>query len=483
MSNGELDFVGSSTGSGAIQIEANAKVFSEGTLVFATNGQTTIDPNAQFGSRNLGLAVGTLNIGDSATIAAAGAPDGLLFDQNLFNTLIHGDPSHGAPALQTLTLAAANSVNLFGSASLDATGTGVDLVLTTPAIYGYGTAGDQATISADKITWNSISPVATPPAITAGGPGTGLGTLNLQAGEIDLGQFAALDKTSSIRSTYGFSNVNLVASSKIVSAGNSALFVYQAPSVTAGDVFGQSGTGGNLNISTPLLTGVQQSVMAYTAGGVLSVTAPAGGAPSTATSTVSGAEIDLNGDSVVIASTILLPSGKLVVNATNDITLNAGSRIDLSGQPSMIQDATVYGFGGTVILNSVQGGVTQAAGAVIDVSATNANAGSISIGAGGGAVALSGALKGTATDGFTSGDFSVTAGTLADFAGLNARLTDGGIFDARSFDIKTGDLTIGDGVKAHNVTVSVDNGSLTVSAPSTRRARRPARSGSRRKTI
>lgn len=55
----------------------------------------------------------------------------------------------------------------------------------------------------------------------------------------------------------------------------------------------------------------------------------------------------------------------------------------------------------------------------------------------------------------------MVAGTL-DFAALNALLNAGGFFDARSFDIKTGDLAIGDGVKARNVTVSVDGGSLTV---------------------
>ncbi len=55
-----------------------------------------------------------------------------------------------------------------------------------------------------------------------------------------------------------------------------------------------------------------------------------------------------------------------MVNATNDITLEAGSRIDLSGQPSTIQTATVYGFGGTAIFNSAQGGLTQDLGSVID---------------------------------------------------------------------------------------------------------------------
>ncbi|MEW6644000.1 MAG: filamentous hemagglutinin family protein [Pseudomonadota bacterium] len=460
LSNGDTQFLGTNS-SGSISVGANSSLFSEGTLAFATGGASTLDPSAHFGSRNIILAVGTINIGDTTAIAAAGSPSGLLFNQALFNTLVNGDPSHGAPALKTLTLSAANAINVFGSAGLDATAAGINLTFNTPAIYGYGTAADSATIAAGKITWNGIVG-ATPPPVAAGGAGAGFGTLNLVANEIDFGKFVSLDTTSVSRVMYGFGNVNLTARSTIVAAGSGKLFVYQSPSSDPAAVFGQSGTGGNLTLSTPLLTGVQKSFMAYAVGGALNVVAPAGLAPSAASSTVSGAEIDLTGGSVAIASTILLPSGKLVVNATNDITLNTGSRIDLSGQPSMIQNATVYGFGGIVILNSAQGGVTQAAGSVIDVSAINASAGSVTIGAGNGLVALGGALNGSATGGAPSGVFSVTAGALADFAGLNATLNQGGFFDTRSFDIKTGDLVIGDGVKARNVTVSVDGGSLTV---------------------
>ncbi|MEW6642770.1 MAG: filamentous hemagglutinin family protein [Pseudomonadota bacterium] len=459
LSNGNLQFLGSN-GTGAINVGARAQLYSEGTLAFVTNGGSNIDPSAHFGSRNITLAVGTINIGDDAAIAAAGAPAGLLFNQALFNVLLGGDPLHGAPALKTITLAAANAINLFGSATLDATASGVDFVLNTSAIYGYGSAGDQATIAANKITWNGVIG-ATPPVIAAGGPGTGSGTFNLVAGEIDFGRFASLDNTAVNRVIYGFSNVNITGRAQIVSAGNGSLFVYQAPSTDSGAVFGQSGTGGTLTLTTPLLTGVQKSVMAYAAGGALNVVAPAGVAPSGSKSTIAGAEIDLTGDSVGIASTILLPSGKLVVNATGDITIDGGARIDLSGQPSAIQKATVYGFGGTAIFNSAQGSLTQAAGSVIDVSASHADAGSISINAGNGAVALNGTLNGATTGGYASGDFSVAASTL-DFAGLNASLTRGGFFDARSFDIRSGDLVIGDGVKARNVTVSVDNGSLTV---------------------
>ncbi|MBR1045755.1 filamentous hemagglutinin family protein, partial [Bradyrhizobium viridifuturi] len=463
LSNGNLNFLGSNGGAGTITIGAGSQLYSEGTLAFATNGASSIDPTAHFGSRNITLAVGSINIGDGGTIAAAGAPAGFLFNQALFDVLVHGDPSHAAPALEKITLSAANSINLFGATGLDATGTGIDLVLNTPAIYGYGTASDTATIAGGKITWNGIAG-ATPPAPGASGLGTGLGTLNLVANEIDFGMVASLTSTTSSRVIYGFGNVNMTGGARIVSSGNGSLYVYQAPSTAAGAVFGQSGTGGNLTLSTPLLTGAQKSIMNYTAGGALAVTVPTGLAQSAATSTISGAEIDLTGNSVAIASTILLPSGKLVVNATNDIAIGGSGRIDLSGQPSMIQKATVYGFGGTAIFNSSQGGFTQAAGSVIDVSATNASAGSISISAGSGAVSFGGRLAGSATGNNTSGDFSVTAASMSstDFAALNALLTQGGLFDARSFDIKSGDLVIGDGVKAHSVTVSVDGGALTV---------------------
>ncbi|WP_375782797.1 filamentous hemagglutinin family protein [Bradyrhizobium sp. Pha-3] len=463
LSNGNVNFLPSNVGNGSITIGAGSSLYSEGTLAFVTNGASAIDPTAHFGSSNIALAVGTVNIGDAATVAAAGAPAGLMFDQTLFNTLLHGDPLHGAPELKTITLSAANSINLFGGAGLDATGSGVNLVLNASAIYGYGAAGDSSTIAANRITWNGVSG-AIPPAIAAGGPGTGAGILNFVADEIDFGRFASLDASTASRVIYGFSNVNITANSRIVSAGNSKLFVYQSPSADPAAVFGQSGIGGNLKLTTPLLTGAQKSIMAYSAGGALNVVAPAGIAPSAAGSTVAGAEIDLTGGSVGIDSTILLPSGKLVVNATGDIALGGASRIDLGGRPSTIQTATVYGFGGTAIFNSAQGSLTQLAGSVIDVSATNASAGSISVAAANGKVTLGGALSGAATGGYASGDFSVSSGTLSssDFAALNALLTQSGFFDARAFDIRNGDLVIGDGVKASSVTVVTDNGSLSV---------------------
>jgi hypothetical protein len=48
------------------------------------------------------------------------------------------------------------------------------------------------------------------------------------------------------------------------------------------------------------------------------------------------------------------------------------------------------------------------------------------------------------------------------FADLNQRLNQGAVFGARSFQLKQGDLTIGNGLKAGTLSVSMDNGSLRV---------------------
>lgn len=462
LSNGELDFLGGAA-NGTITVGAGSQLYAEGTLALATNGTSSFSSSARFGARDIVLAVNSINIGSAADIAAAGNPSGLVFDQALFNTLLNGDPSHGAPALQTIALSASGAVNIFGNASLDATGTGVDLTLNAPAIYGYGAASDHAVIAADTITWNGVAG-ATPPVIAAGGAGTGLGTLDLVASQLNLGTFVSLDTTTANRTIYGFANVDLTGRTQIASAGNGGLFVYQVPSAVAGAVFGQSGTGGNLTLTTPLLTGVQKSIMAYTAGGALAVVAPSGIAPSAATTTVAGAEIDLSGDSVAIGTTVLLPSGKFVVNAVNGIALNDGSRIDLSGQVSTIQTAAIYGFGGTANFTSAQGDFIQSVGSSINVSATHNTAGSINIDARAGQADLNGVLAGAADDTGSSGAFSVLSGTMSDgaFAALNASLSQGGFFASRSFDIRTGNLSIGDGVKARDVSVSVDAGSLTV---------------------
>ena len=117
---------------------------------------------ACFGARNLSLSVGALNVGDAPTLAAVQAAgklvSGLTLNQDVLGSLLRGD-TRGAPALENLILNAYDSINFYGGATLDtrdpATGRSSlhNLVIGTPAIYGYGGAGDVAAIRSPRVVW------------------------------------------------------------------------------------------------------------------------------------------------------------------------------------------------------------------------------------------------------------------------------------------------------------------------------------------
>ena len=136
--------------------------------------------------------------------------------------------------------------------------------------------------------------------------------------------------------------------------------------------------------------------------------------------------------------------------AGGDITLGAGARIDLAGRAFTAFDATRYSWGGDLELNSVAGNIVQAAGSVIDLSARNQRGGrmqALALGAAGGRVALDGVILGGASGEHDAGgtrvpydgaEITLRAQTLADFAGLNQRLNQGGVTGARRFQLKRG---------------------------------------------
>jgi len=471
-SNGNLNFTGLSSSSGAITLDAGATILSKGTIAIATAGAVNIDDTVHLGTQDLNLDVGTINIG---SVPGAVVPTGYTLTQAELDTLLGGDAALGIPAVQMLTLSAANSINFFGSVDLNVSAASgnpdATVVLNTPAIYGYGGASDSASLTVGTLIWNGVentgaSPVTSvlPAGVVTGGPGTGTGTLTLNANEVVFGfapNTVPNDQVTLDRVAEGFSSVNIDAG-EITANNKGTLSVYQGTGATNGT----PGTGGTLNLNTPLLTAASGAVMGYTAGGALNVSLPSGMSASTAASTDLGGEIDLTGNTVSVASAVVLPSGKLDIAADGDITLAPTSLLNLSGQAVPLFDQTSYTPGGTVILQSTGGSITQDAGATINVSAANANAGSVTASAAQGAAEFDGAILGnvggnSAAD-FEGGQFAVSGQTIGDFAALNMMLDAGGVFGARSFDVKQGDLTIGDGVQAQSVTVSVDNGSLTV---------------------
>lgn len=505
VSNGRLQWLAPETGTnfgpGSIRVgtctvggcEGETRLYSEGSIAFATDNTFELDDAVRYGTRHLTLAVGSFNIGSAEALAAASTRDaltpGLTLNQDILQRLLQGDTSAGAPALETLELVAGDALNFFDSvtlSTLDDQGQSLldNLLLTTPAIYGYGDASDVALIQTSNLIWNGSA--ERPGAVAANGAGTGSGSLTIDAERIEFG-YGPFSQPSGVddlgRLALGFANVNLNASERITANNKGSLAVYQSQGAyVPGE--GVSYSGGNLNILTPLLTGAAGSVNHITAGGAVTVTAPEGATVAAVDSEALGAELAITGHSLLLDTAVVLPSGKLVLTADDDLTLAAGAQLDMAGRSIEFhddEDATQYSWGGDVTLQSHTGDIHQAAGSSIDLSAEYNQGGrlsAIALNDNAGLVDLQGQILGSASGYYEAGGTWVPyaaggvdiraqqlggSGSLSDqFAALNQRLNDGEVLGMRHFQLKQGDLAIGDELKASDVSVSVDGGHLTV---------------------
>ncbi|VFR77593.1 Filamentous haemagglutinin family outer membrane protein associated with VreARI signalling system [plant metagenome] len=469
----------------------NTLLYSEGSIVLATNNQFELGTDVRYGTENLTLAVGSVNIGSQADLAAlAGRGSlsaGLTMDQSVLDRLLQGDDDHGAPALKTLNLTARDSVNFFGStglSTLDASGVSTleNLVLSTPAIYGYGERGEIASIETGHFIWQGATQA--PGAIVSQGAGTGEGALDIRARQVTFGygpRSPANGDEVFKRLTLGFDTVNVIASEKVTANHQGSLSVYRARNGFSDGVAQYSA--GNLNLVTPLITAAAGSVHHIVAGGVVTLTAPQGATP-LSTGILQeglGAELAFEGERLVLDTSVLLPSGKLGLTAQADVLLTDRASVDMAGRGVQLGDVVRYSWGGDVSLSSRAGNIRQAAGSVIDLSAQQNQAGlltAIAFGQDAGVVDLQGRIEGSASGHYDAGGtwvpyraggVDVRAQRLGDtglltehFAALNQRLNTGGISGIRSFQLKRGDLSIANDIRAGEVSVSLDDGHLTV---------------------
>ncbi|WP_052494637.1 filamentous haemagglutinin family protein [Cupriavidus basilensis] len=483
---GRIDIGG--CGAGTV-CHGTTPLYSEGTIAASTDQSFNLRDAARYGTRNLLLSVGGINAGNQATLADLAArnalPPGLTLNQDVLDRLLKGDTSTGAPALENLALTARDALRFYDSVALStidpATGKSslARLVLGTPAIQGYGNADALARIHTDILVWNGATNA--PGLVATGGAGTGSGRLQVDAKQIEFG-YGPNSRPDTIhamdRMVLGFAQVDLNASERITANQKGSLAVYQSQGAWDDATKGYAYSGGNLNLNTPLLTGQAGSVNKITAGGDIRLTAPAGAAAPAlsgkALAEALGAEIALNGNSVALDSTVVLPSGKLTVSAERDVVLRDGARLDLAGRKLDFYDVSKYSWGGDVVLESRAGDVRQAAGALIDVSAKENRAGKLTVlalGAGAGTIDLRGSVLGGSSGHYdaggtlvpyAAGGSDIRAQQIADFTGLNQRLNEGKLSGIRSFQLKQGDLAIGDELKAREISVSVDGGKLTV---------------------
>lgn len=504
VSNGWLDFMAPNAPDGAVggQIAVGvctdvidcsrpAHLHSEGTITIATNKPIEIAESARYGTRNLVLAVGGVNVGSETALDAARLrgvlPAGLTLNQSVLNRLLRGDQDYGAPALESLILTARTGFNFFESATLSTLGAAngqsslANLVLTAPAIYGYGSADDVALIQTRNLIWNG-SDVA-PPAPVVDGVGTGSGRLEVQAQMV---QFGYADRTppdalkTHARSILGFADVRLDASERVTANYKGNLSVHQSrdDGYVAGE--GYQYRGGNLTIATPLLTTQAGAELAITAGGDLRVQGGLAG-DTRPSSDALGGVLSLQGKSLTVDSAIVLPSGQLTLTATDSLSLNPLAYLDVSGRKVTMFDVNQYSWGGDITLESLAGDITQSAESTINLSAAYNRGGlltAVALHQDAGLVDLQGRILGAASGEYDAGGtwvpylnggveiraqrLSATESLDSAFAALNSRLNQGEVFGSRSFQFKRGSLTVADGVKANEVAISVDDGHLAV---------------------
>ena len=504
VSNGRLDMLAPgyssdpSAGPGRIDIGACAlgsmctgstPLYSEGTIAAATDQSFNLRDAAHYGTRNLVLAVGGINVGSEASLAAMAArdalPAGLTLNQVILDRLLRGDASVGAPALENLQLTARDAINFYDNVELSTidptTGKSslARLVIGSPAIYGAGDSDAVARIKTDVLVWNGAT---TAPGLAAtGGAGSGSGRFEIDARQVEFG-YGPDSRPDTIHSMdrliLGFADVAINAREKITANHTGSLSVYQSQSGWNEASKGYLRSGGNLSLNTALLTGAAGSVNKIKAGGDIVVAKPSGAAtPAAGAATLAGAlgaEVALDGRNVTLDTAVLLPSGKLTVAADNDLLLADGARLDLAGRKLDFNGVAKYSWGGDVVLDSRHGDIDQATGSTIDISAVLNRAGKLTataLDAGAGTVALLGGIKGSSSGRYDAGgtDVPFAAGSLDlrgqridDFTGLNQRLTAGGVFGSRNFQLKQGDLVLGDELKAREISVSVDGGHLAV---------------------
>ncbi|WP_167010559.1 filamentous hemagglutinin family protein [Comamonas sp. Tr-654] len=478
--------IGVCGGISADSCSGETRLYAEGTITAATNKSFQLDESVSYAARNLVLAMGKINVGSGVALEQAENAGlltaGLTLNQAILDRLMRGDSSIGAPALENLVLTARDSVNFYGSINLSTLDpvSGKSslqrLVLGTPAIYGYGSASDVARIETDTLVWSG----ARTPAgeIVTGGAGTGAGRFVTDARQIEFGfgpKSQADGLNSQDRLMLGFNSVDFNASERITANRKGALSVYATRGGWDDAAKAWQYSGGDLRINTPQLTGQAGSDNTIKAGGNITALAGAGVVAAADNATLRealGATLTLQaGGSLTLDTAVLLPSGKLSLKAQDDVVLGDGAQLDLAGRKIDFFDVSQFSWGGDVLLQSMHGNVQQAAASNMALDALNNRAGRLTVHALQGVANLAGSISGQAAGHydaggtkvpFAAGYADIRAMTIADFSDFNNRLNAGGMVGGRSFQLGQGDLVIGDELKAREINVSVDNGSLTV---------------------
>jgi len=404
-------------------LSVGAGVKLKGASIILDSSQvSTLDPTASLDAKAVTIDSGLISIVEPGFSGG----QGLILSGNALQQI----QTHAS----ALTLLSYSSIDIYGTGTIGAAAV-LSLTLSAAEIAGYDQSGGTTTLSGKAITLEGAAG-GTAPILS----GAGSGTLAFDGGVIHLGPGAlAINQ---------FANVQLNATGGILGVGA-----------------GELSTAGGLAITTPLITGAAGSDLAISAGKGVTI------ANTTSSATISGglaANISITGESIEDNSNILLPGGRITLNATGggvDIGTSASAELGVNGIATKIFDLPEYTSGGTITLTAIGGNITVGSQGKIDVSAAGGggNAGTVAVSDAGGSFVNNGTLLAQAGVDGKGGSFSLDENALATLSALAPALDTAGFTQSIQIEVATGDLTADGDTTASDINLSADQGSITVS--------------------
>ncbi|WP_047805557.1 filamentous haemagglutinin family protein [Pelagerythrobacter marensis] len=398
---------------GVIAIHDGASIASSASLTLDATDNVLIDEAATVRAPQVSASASRVSIG--------AVPDGV-------GGLVFGENSLGALAqAEDILLKSYSEIDFYGDVAIDAAGA---LTFDARAIRAVDPSGGTVSIAAETLTLANSNAGRSDIA-------TGDARLRLDADNLYL---SGNDKW-----LIGFDQVEMNVAEYVVGGDENTLYVPGALDISAGAVTAESG-----------------SRQFFDASGNISIAANGAELDEFVTF---GATLGFTGASVSNEGTLALTGGTVQMRAREGDVVLSGGVIDVTSDQLEIFDKLVGVGAGNVSLVSDVGDVRIAESAAIDLSGTEAggDAGTLTLSAAQGVVALAGTVRADAAEGFRSGSLAMTVRTLDDFAGLNAALDNGGFRQSRAFQVNQGDVALDGNVSVQQFTVVANDGSIDVS--------------------
>ncbi len=407
----------SSPTEGSIDIANNATIAADRSIILDASFDVDFNGNIEMNDGSLQLGANKVSLGETAAVS-----DGLVLSKDNLASI----------NLDELVLTSRSTIDLYGEFDFSAT----NLVLRSAGIQGFDNAGKTATLrSEETLTLSNINNESF--VDTA----TGSGSLSIFADiiNVDAGDL----------SITGFNNIELNAAQQLRGVGT-----------------GKITTPANLTVKTPMITAATGADTTLISSGRVDLLATEFN-PDQASSGL-GAQLAVEGDSILADTLISLPSGQIQLTATGSdssdhVTLSDGAKLDVAGRDVIFGNEVVGTDAGIVKLSSVSGNVVVHDTAEVNVSATSGDAGALVIAAKAGRAELLGDFIASSESG-RGGIFGLDVLDLPNFSSLNSTLSLSGF--NREIDIRqrSGDINIAaqDRVTANHISLSADNGEISV---------------------